>query len=161
MPTVLSAEAVDSGLARSTVEVADLLLGLLGLADAELSLSLVGDAAIRELNRTWRSVDRSTDVLAFPLEAEPGPGTRAEPRLLGDVVISLDTAARQADGGGWSLAEEVNRLLLHGLLHLVGYDHEESRAEQLRMRSEETRLARELHARGIGCAAEDVAGEAS
>jgi probable rRNA maturation factor len=100
--------------------MADRMLGALGLDDAELSVLLTDDARIRELNRDHRHKDRPTDVLAFPLdESDDGHG----PRLLGDVVISLDTAARQARGRRRELAAEVRFLLAHGLLHLIGYDH--------------------------------------
>lgn len=94
---------------------------------AELSVALVGDDEMRRLNRDYRQIDRPTDVLAFPMDAA-GP----EP-MLGDVVISLDTAARQAAERGHSTAHEVRLLLVHGFLHLLGYDHERSAAEARRM----------------------------
>ena len=87
--------------------------------DAELSVLLTNDPFIRSLNREHRAKDRPTDVLAFPLDAA---GT-SRARLLGDVVISLDTAARQARAKRQDLRQEVRFLLAHGLLHLVGYDH--------------------------------------
>lgn len=86
------------------------------LGYAEVSLSLVPDAEMRELNRRFRRKDRPTDVLSFPLEEGR--------RHLGDVVISLDTARRQAKEGGWPLSVELRRLLAHGLLHCAGHDHE-------------------------------------
>jgi probable rRNA maturation factor len=98
---------------------------------AELSVALVGDAAIRRLNRQWRGKDRATDVLSFPQEARSG--------LVGDVVISLDTARRQAREGGWSIAAELRRLLAHGVLHCVGHDHERPE-EARRMAAAERRL---------------------
>jgi probable rRNA maturation factor len=97
----------------------------------ELSVALVGDAAVRRLNREWRGKDRPTDVLSFPQEARG--------RLLGDVVISLDTARRQAREGGWSLAAELRRLLAHGLLHCLGHDHER-RTDARRMAVAERKL---------------------
>jgi probable rRNA maturation factor len=100
-------------------------------SDAELSVALVDDSEIHTLNATYRKVDRPTDVLAFPMEdAAPSPERES---MLGDVVISLDTAARQATERGVSPAEEVRTLLAHGLLHLLGYDHERSPAEARRM----------------------------
>lgn len=89
---------------------------------------------MRRLNHRWRGRDRTTDVLAFPLEeGEFGSlGTG-----LGDVVISLDTARHQAEERGLSLEEEVERLLVHGILHLVGYDHERSPEEARRMQRKE------------------------
>jgi probable rRNA maturation factor len=94
-------------------------LAALGRADAELSILLVRDGRIRALNRAWRGKDRATDVLSFPLSDPPGIGP-----LLGDVVISLDTALRRARGDGRPVATELDRYLAHGLLHLLGFDHE-------------------------------------
>ncbi len=90
----------------------------LGKADRELSVLLVGDRAMRALNRRWRGQDRATDVLSFPLGRPPGSGP-----LLGDVVISIDMAARRARAEGRETAVELERYLAHGLLHLLGYDH--------------------------------------
>jgi probable rRNA maturation factor len=106
---------------------------------AELSIVLTDDAAIRELNREWRGKDRATDVLSFSQVEGEGPGP-AGPPFLGDVVVSLDTAARQADEMGHSLEQEVTRLLVHGVLHLLGHDHEGDGAAAKKMKAEETRL---------------------
>jgi len=95
------------------------MLAELGLADAELSVLLTDDSLIQQLNAEHRKKDRATDVLAFELDAPD----RDEPRVLGDVVISLDTALRQARGRQRPLLAEVRFLLAHGLLHLCGYDH--------------------------------------
>jgi probable rRNA maturation factor len=110
-------------------------LAALGLSGTELSLVLVGDAEIRALNRTWRQKDRPTDVLSFPAGDQPGPG----PRLLGDVIISLDTARRQASEFESALALELSRYLAHGILHVLGFDHHRL-AEKHRMEAEEHRL---------------------
>jgi len=114
-------------------------------AESELSIALVDDAEIRALNSTWRGRDRATDVLAFSL----AEGLHAERRgpLLGDVVISLDTAARQARARRRSLDDEMARLLVHGALHLIGHDHVRA-AEARRMRAEERRLLRALRSPG-------------
>jgi rRNA maturation RNase YbeY len=117
------------------------LLAALDLPDAELSLLLVSDAVMRRLNRDWRGADRPTDVLSFA-QAE-GPGS-APPGLLGDVVISVDTARRQAAERAAPLGAELDRLLIHGVLHLLGYDHERSPAEARRMQRRERALARRL-----------------
>jgi rRNA maturation RNase YbeY len=117
------------------------LLDRLGRADAELSLLLVSDAVMRDLNRRFRGRDRPTDVLAF--SQIEGPGVAPLP-LLGDVVISVDTARRQAAERRVPLAREGERLLIHGLLHLLGYDHERSAVEARRMRRREQALARWL-----------------
>jgi probable rRNA maturation factor len=97
---------------------------------SELSLSLVADPEMRTLNRTYRRKDRPTDVLAFPLHAPPVPERVAS---LGDVVISIDTAAAAAAEQGRRLDVCLDDLLIHGVLHLLGYDHELSAAEERRM----------------------------
>jgi probable rRNA maturation factor len=135
----------DPVLARRIARRGRRLLDALRLPEAELSLVLVSDAVMRRLNRSWRGRDRPTDVLSFA-QAE-GPGG-APPGLLGDVVISLDTARRQAAERAASLGSELDRLLVHGVLHLLGYDHERSPAEARRMRRRERDLARRLAERG-------------
>lgn len=107
----------------------------LTLGDAELSLSLVGDAEIRKLKRQYFGVDAATDVLSFPAGDFPGPG----PRPLGDVVISLDTARRNARTFGNTLGRELALYLAHGLLHLLGFDHRSVR-EARAMEAQERRL---------------------
>ena len=109
----------------------------LGLDGRELSLLLVSDAAIRKLNCAHRARDAATDVLSFPQE-EPRAARRASGPI-GDVVISLPTALRQAKAGGWSLALELRRLLAHGLLHCLGHDHERP-AQARRMAAAERAL---------------------
>jgi len=163
--------------AASTGEVVDverikraagLLLEEVGCSADELSIAMVSDDEIGRLNRVYRSLDRPTDVLSFAIDEREDDGEtvaasghattvggKAEGVLLGDVVISLDTASRQALAGGWSLEEELNRLLMHGLLHLLGFDHEQGGDEEVRMRAEERRLATALGRAGFGCAAED------
>ena len=93
----------------------------------EVSLLLCDDAAIRALNRDYRDHDQPTDVLSFAQEegdALPlGLAEDALPHPLGDVIISVETARRQARSHGWTLQEEVEALLVHGMLHLLGYDH--------------------------------------
>ncbi|MBN1605586.1 MAG: rRNA maturation RNase YbeY [Polyangiaceae bacterium] len=101
--------------------IGDRMLAELELEQAELSVLLTDDAHMRDLNRRYRDKDRPTDVLAFPLDA-PKRGNR-KPFALGDVVISIDAAARQARSRKRELQVEVAHLLAHGLLHLVGYDH--------------------------------------
>jgi len=91
----------------------------------------VTDPEIHALNRHYRAKDKPTDVLSFPLADE------LQPSLLGDVVISVETAARQARRRGHALREELQTLLIHGVLHLLGYDHEASRSEAIRMHRKE------------------------
>jgi probable rRNA maturation factor len=109
----------------------------LGRPDAELSLLVVGDRRIRALNRQWRGRDAATDVLSFPLSDPPGIGP-----VLGDVVISFETAARRAHGEGRSTTKELERYLAHGILHLLGYDHERPE-DARRMANQEAALARD------------------
>ena len=116
-------------------------LAALGRRGAELSVALVGHAEIAALNGRYRGKPRPTDVLSFSLLE----GAHAERRgvLLGDVVIGVAEAARQARRARRTLDDELARLLIHGVLHLVGHDHEED-AEAARMRAEERRLWRAL-----------------
>jgi len=116
-------------------------LARLGLVGCELSLSVVTDRTIRRLNRTWREKDKPTDVLSFP-GGDPVPGA-VGPRLIGDIVISLDTAVRQAKAYERPLAEELRRYLAHGLLHLLGHDHEEPKEAKKMASLEETLLGGE------------------
>ncbi|ADI13580.1 rRNA maturation RNase YbeY [Truepera radiovictrix] len=94
----------------------------LGAGDKELTIVLVDDPKIRELNRAHRGEDAPTDVLSYPL-AEPDDAGFPEVPHLGDIVISLDTAARQAAAQGHTLELEVVTLAAHGLTHLLGFDH--------------------------------------
>ncbi|MBW2375729.1 MAG: rRNA maturation RNase YbeY [Deltaproteobacteria bacterium] len=107
---------------------AEAMLDSLDLADAELSILLCDDGTIRKLNRRYRKKNKATDVLAFPMQEGSGPA--AQPGLLGDVVISLPTATRQAAEHDRPIIQEVTFLLAHGLLHLLGYDHANRREEQ-------------------------------
>jgi probable rRNA maturation factor len=111
--------------ARRLAATARRYLGALGLAGAGLSILVVTDGVMRGLNRRWRAKDRATDVLSFPAGQGPGGGP-----YLGDVVVSLDTASRRARAERRPLAAELDRYLAHGLLHLLGFDHE--RPEQAR-----------------------------
>ena len=110
------------------------ILRQLGQTPAELSIALISDPQMRRLNRQYRHKDTPTDVLSFPL------ADATCPFLLGDVVISVETAARQAVKRGSSTAEEIQVLLIHGILHLVGYDHEGSPSAARRMRCKEREL---------------------
>ena len=106
---------------------------------AGATVAFVSDRAMRELNRRWRGKRGTTDVLSFPSGQEEWE--RAEGETLGDVVISVEQAARQAAAHGLSFEEEVAQLILHGLLHLCGYDHETDRGQ---MNALELRLRRRL-----------------
>jgi probable rRNA maturation factor len=119
------------------------MLEALDLSSAELSVLLTDDPTIHALNLEHRHKDRPTDVLAFPLdESDEGTGSIAGPeRLLGDVVISLDTAGRQAASRKRPLEAEVRFLLAHGILHLIGFDHD-TRSKKQRMDAMTRRLVR-------------------
>jgi probable rRNA maturation factor len=109
----------------------------LDVGAAEVGVLVCDDATIRSLNRRFRDKDRSTDVLSFPADFAQPDG----PRYLGDVAISLETAARQAAEAGTTLENELKVLAVHAIVHLCGYDHETDRGEMRRL---ETRLRREL-----------------
>jgi probable rRNA maturation factor len=111
-------------------------------ADYEVSLRIVGDAAIHALNRDYRHKDTPTDVLAFA--QRDSPGGRLHPELLGDIVISVDTARRQARRG---LYRELLHLASHGLCHLLGYDHRDDHEERV-MNARAAKLRREANRSG-------------
>ena len=119
---------------------AEKMLAHLGLGAVELSVALVDDATIHALNRTYRHKDKATDVLAFPLQEIALPA-RAAPGLLGDVILSIETARRQAARHRRPLLAELTMLLAHGLLHLLGHDHQTDAQER-----EMTARTRELEA---------------
>ena len=142
MPVVVTTRACRAPvLAARLRRAGGRLLAALGRRDAELSIVLVSDPLMRRLNRQWRGKDRPTDVLSF---SQREGGGMVPPALLGDVVISVATARRQAKECGETLAACSERLLIHGLLHLLGYDHERSAPEALRMQRRERMLARAL-----------------
>ncbi len=123
------------------VHLAERLLSAVGESRSELSLELTGDRRMRWLNREYRKKDRPTDVLAFPIrEAVMPRGVRLVSHMLGDVVISLPTAVRQAKEAGRAIDDELAMLLVHGVLHLCGYDHERNPREASRMLRRERAL---------------------
>lgn len=120
-------------------------LAEVGESSAELGLSFIGDRRMRRLNRRFRQKDRTTDVLAFAMrEAHAPHASHLAGGMLGDVVISIPTAVRQAREGRRSLDQEIVALLVHGILHLCGYDHERSEAEARRMQRRERMVLRRL-----------------
>jgi len=140
MPVYLSNATRKTGLDFRAIErLVDALLAATGEGASSVSVSFVRDPKIRELNRAFRGFDKPTDVLSFPL-VEPGDAYAGAQRLLGDIVISVDTARRQAAGYDAPLDREVARLLIHGVLHLLGHDHLEP-VERAAMEAEERRLA--------------------
>jgi len=107
-------------------------LEAIGKSKSSATIAFVSDKRIRELNRQFRGVDKATDVLSFPAE---------EKFNLGDIAVSVDTAAVQAKENGLTFDGEIAQLILHGLLHLSGYDHETDNGEMNRL---ELRLRRKL-----------------
>lgn len=107
-------------------------LDAIGKAGSSATIAFVSDKSIRKLNQQFRSIDKATDVLSFP-------GDEAD--NLGDVAVSVETAANQAKDNGLTFENEVAQLILHGLLHLSGYDHETDNGEMNRF---ELRLRRKL-----------------
>ena len=111
---------------------ADKALHAIGKSEPSATIAFVSDKRIRELNRQFRGIDKATDVLSFPAE---------EKLNLGDIAVSVDTAATQARENGLTLEGEIAQLILHGLLHLCGYDHETDNGEMNRF---ELKLRRQL-----------------
>lgn len=115
-------------------------LELLEQDQAELSLAIVGNTEIRKLNAKYRKRDYPTDVLSFPSVTVLPTGRR----VLGDVIISVDKAQEQAEERGRTLHEEIVTLLIHGILHLLGYDHERSAKEARSMVRLEKKIYQKL-----------------
>jgi len=137
-------------LARRAVEAAFAVAANGPREPVEISLLLSDDASVQDLNRRWRGLDKPTNVLSFPASAPPSPdGTRP----LGDLVLAWETVAREAEEEGKPVADHVTHLVVHGTLHLLGYDHEiEHEAEAMEAREIEA-LAR----LGIGNPYRDMA----
>ena len=112
----------------------------------EVSVTLVDNKQIKELNSIYRNKDRVTDVLSFPMgengKYDTDPTTGA--KILGDIVISMETAVEQAERFGHSLQREVGYLTAHSMLHLLGYDHEDNGLQRIRMREKEEKVMTQL-----------------
>lgn len=125
---------------RQLRKVARKILSVSGCPDAELSILIVGDRRIRQINRDYLQRDKTTNVISFA-QQEGEEIVGGDALVLGDVVISAATAARDAADAGLPLASELYFLLLHGILHLLGYDHERSGpAEAARMEAREEEI---------------------
>ncbi len=114
------------------------ILNALGFPDAELSILIVDDREIEKLNKKYLHREGPTNVIAFPMQE--GDFKHISPQLLGDVVVSMDTAQKEAKTGGIHVDERMLELLVHGILHLAGYDHELSEPEALRMEVKSSEL---------------------
>ena len=126
-------------------KITESILRALQRSNDELSIALVGDKEMRPLNAKYRKTNKTTDVLSFPAD-HPTP---ARPVLLGDVIISVEQARRQAKERNHSLKSEMVTLLIHGILHLVGYDHERSPQQAKIMANLEVKLLNRLCERGL------------
>ncbi|MSQ30685.1 MAG: rRNA maturation RNase YbeY [Dehalococcoidia bacterium] len=119
--------------------------------DSGLSVEVAGDELLRELNREHRGVDAPTDVLSFAAEeGEAFPVAPGEPRYLGDIAVSVESVRRNAAEVGLSTSDEIDHVLVHGLLHLLGYDHETDEDEAAMRAREEGFLGAQIHASGAG-----------
>ena len=117
---------------------AQIILSALGCHDAELSILIVDDDQIAELNQTYLNRSGPTNVIAFPMSQ--GEFSDINPKLLGDVVISVDTAQKEAVDSGSSMETRFLQLLVHGVLHLLGYDHEQTGDQARRMNEKSQEL---------------------
>ncbi len=116
-------------------------------ADVELAVVLAGPMFLRELNRDHRGADEPTDVLSFPAsEGEPFPGQPDEPEYLGDIAVSVPTVVENARAAGIEPVLELRHVVVHGLLHLLGYDHETPEDDATMRAREEAVLGPEIHA---------------
>ena len=146
-------QADQTKIAKDSIsQKASRILSALAYEDHELSIVITDNEGIRELNRTYRNIDRPTNVLAFPMldqggtDAPPFPelknGANHAPPLLGDIVISMETAAQEANAAAITLDERTSQLMVHGILHLVGYDHEQGEDEARHMEEKSLELIR-------------------
>jgi probable rRNA maturation factor len=126
-----------------------------GTDEVSVTLLVAGDGLLQRLNREHRDVDEPTDVLSFAEESgELLPSPEGGPRYLGDIAVSIERAAVQAEAAGLTLDQELRHLVLHGLLHLLGYDHETDEDDAQMQAREEAVLGAAIHAEG-GHAAHD------
>jgi probable rRNA maturation factor len=124
------------------------ILSALGCRECELSILLVDDDEMSQLNRQYLSRDHPTNVLAFSMKE--GENTHLHPAVLGDVVVSTETARREALERGVTIEEEMALLLVHGVLHLLGYDHEGAPEAAAYMEAKEQEILARLGLKGTG-----------
>ena len=127
---------------RKIQQSARAILDALGYPDAELSILIVDDQQIAKLNRQYLNREGPTNVIAFSMRQ--GQFAEITPQLLGDIVISADTTHREAQSVRISMQERFDQLLIHGILHLLGYDHENNETEASRMEKKANELLRLL-----------------
>jgi len=119
-------------------EKAKAVLSALDSPEGELSILIVDDSQIGSLNKKYLNREGTTNVIAFPMQE--GQFSDVNPQLLGDIVISVETACREGELSGISMEERLTQLLVHGILHLFGYDHEKTEQEARRMEAKSEEL---------------------
>jgi probable rRNA maturation factor len=125
---------------RQIQERARVILNALDCPDGELSVLIVDDPQIAELNAQYLDRQGPTNVIAFPMDPDAFPGI--EPKLIGDVVISVETATREGEMAGFSMEKRLTQLLIHGILHLFDYDHLKTTQEAREMDEKSTEMER-------------------
>ena len=123
------------------------ILNALACPDAELSILIVDDPKIEELNKKYLDRHGPTNIIAFPMRT--GQFNNIAPQLLGDVVISIETAAREGEIAGISMEERFTQLLVHGILHLLGYDHEKNKTQADKMEKKSNEILKLIKRLGI------------
>jgi probable rRNA maturation factor len=126
---------------REVSRLSRAVLDRIGREEATLTVTFIRDPFMRRLNRDYRGIDKPTDVLSFAYHESPDPGDHDESKHLGDVVISVETAEAYAGELGLTFGREIEHLVIHGTLHLAGYDHESDHGEMARL---ERRLRKQL-----------------
>ncbi len=116
----------------------------LELGNIAITIIICDNSYIRKINRVYRKKDKSTDVIAFAYRENPFPKIKRGQETLGDIYISLEKASENAEGYGSGLSEELRRLIAHGILHLIGYDHEKSKKDKKMMEKKEEEISRIL-----------------
>lgn len=139
-PIVLVTDRVRSGRVRLIRAVLKLSLKAVGRPECEVSVLITNDAEMRSLNKMYRKIDRTTDVLSFPMD---------DRELLGDIVISAQKVAAQAREYGVGADAELTRVTVHGLLHLLGYDHVRGGRQAAKMKEKEAALLEAVRRAGL------------
>ena len=118
------------------------ILSALDCDSHEISLVITDNDQIQQLNKRYRKIDKPTNVLAFPMQE--GQFRNITPGLLGDIVISCETAQKEAKSANINLTERISQLLIHGILHLIGFDHEASESDAIKMEEKSLELLRQI-----------------
>ncbi len=127
---------------RAILQKTKQILNALGYDAHEISIVITDNTQIRQLNKQYRGIDKPTNVLAFSMME--GEHSDISPRLLGDVVISCEQAGKEAENADISLSERMSQLLIHGILHLIGFDHETTSSDARKMEDKSLELLRQI-----------------